>query len=252
MTGVPPREGEIVMPMEKGLFLALEKGAVSVPSLLLQWYARLGLTEVDMMLLIHLMAFREKEKNDLPAVEDLQARMSADPEEIASSLEKLVSEEWIAINETVDPETGLPYESYDISGVYERLAAVVAEWARQEELETASGSDAAGPTAGLEGAAERRSAGGASRSDKDRNLFRLFEREFGRPLTPMEIETINGWLDKDRYPEPLIEAALKEAVYAGKLHFRYIDRMLLDWARQRIRTPEEAKEYATRFRGGFA
>jgi DNA replication protein len=247
------------MSMDKGLFLALETGAVSVPSLLLQWYARLGLTEVDMMLLIHLMAFREKEKNDLPAVEDLQARMSADPEEIAASLEKLVSEEWIAIKETVDPETGLPYESYDISGVYERLAAVVAEWARQEERESAFGredapgrgqrGDAAGSEEGPEGTAG--SGAGFGRPEGGRNLFSLFEQEFGRPLTPMEIETINGWLDKDRYPEPLIEAALKEAVYAGKLHFRYIDRMLLDWARNRIRTPEEAKEYATRFRGGF-
>lgn len=243
------------MPMEKGLLLALEQGAVSVPSLLLQWYARLGLTDVDMMLLIHLLAFREKEQNDLPSVEDLQARMSADPEEIAASLSKLASEEWIAIAETEDPETGLPYESYDISGVYERLAAVVADWARQEELparEPASG-DASGESAGLAGPEEASAGiGAAGPAGGGRSLFALFEQEFGRPLTPMEIETISGWLDKDRHPEALIVAALKEAVFAGKLHFRYIDRTLLDWARHRIRTPEEAKEYASRFRGGYS
>lgn len=247
------------MPMEKGLLLALKQGAVSVPVLLLQWYARLGLTEVDMMLLVHLMAFKEKEQNDLPAVEDLQSRMSADPEEIAASLGKLVEEEWIAIAESVDPETGLPYERYDISGVYERLAAVVADWSRQETDPERYGTDGGfgfsdGPDselsfgepegAGDEGTFVRPPGGG------NRNLFALFEEEFGRLLTPMEIETINGWLDKDGYPEPLIVAALKEAVFAGKLHFRYIDRTLLDWARNRIRTPEEAKDYASRFRGG--
>lgn len=239
------------MPMEKGLFLALQQGAVSVPSLLLQWYARLGLTEVDMMLLIHLMAFKEKEQNDLPAVEDLQARMSADPEEIAASLEKLAGEEWIAIAETVDPETGLPYESYDISGVYERLAAVVADWSRHEgEAGEDPEYDAFAETDDSPEAAEDTAL--ARTESGTRNLFDLFEQEFGRPLTPMEIETINGWLDKDRYPEPLIVAALKESVFAGKLHFRYIDRTLLDWARHRIRTPEEAKDYASRFRGGMA
>lgn len=228
------------MPMEKGLLLALEQGAVSVPSLLLHWYARIGLTEVDMMLLVHLMAFKEKEQNDLPAVEDLQSRMSASPDEIAASLEKLVGEEWIAIKATEDPETGLPYESYDLSGVLERLAAVVADWARQEahmEQEALVQEGAGG-------------FGDAQTESGTQNLFDLFEAEFGRPLTPMEIETISGWLDKDKYPEPLIAAALKESVFAGKLHFRYIDRTLLDWARQRIRTPEEAREYASRFRGG--
>jgi DNA replication protein len=242
------------MPMERGLFLALQKGSVSVPGLLLEWYARLGLTEVDLMLLIHLMAFREKEKNDLPSVEDLQNRMSADPEEIAASLEKLVSEEWIAIAETEDPETGLPYESYDITGVYERLAAVVADWVRHEgRTGLEAERDPFGTIDGgrTELTAPQPHAGDVRESAPDgRNLFDLFEQEFGRPLTPMEIETINGWLDKDRYPEPLIAAALKEAVFAGKLHFRYIDRTLLDWARHRIRTPEEAKEYASRFRGG--
>src|SRR5690606_14247234 len=84
----------------------------------------------------------------------------------------------------------------------------------------------------------------------DMNLFVLFEKEFGRALSPMEYETIAGWLDKDRYSEALIIAALKESVFAGKVHFRYIDRILLEWARNRVKTPEEAKEYAARYRGG--
>ena len=49
----------------------------------------------------------------------------------------------------------------------------------------------------------------------------------------MELETISGWVDADRYPDELILLALKEAVFAGKLHFRYIDRILLEWSRNR-------------------
>ena len=81
-------------------------------------------------------------------------------------------------------------------------------------------------------------------------MFRVFEKEFGRPLSPMEYETISGWIDQDRYPEELILLALKEAVFAGKVHFRYIDRILLEWSRNRVRTPEDVKAYAARFRSG--
>ena len=48
------------------------------------------------------------------------------------------------------------------------------------------------------------------------NLFQLFEREFGRPLSPMECETLTQWLDEDGHPEVLIVAALREAVFCGK------------------------------------
>ncbi|MNC50717.1 DNA replication protein DnaD [compost metagenome] len=66
----------------------------------------------------------------------------------------------------------------------------------------------------------------------------------------MEMETITGWLDQDRYPVELVHMALKEAVFAGKIHFRYVDRILLEWKRNKVFTPEQAKEYAQRFRGG--
>ncbi|WP_040951135.1 DnaD domain-containing protein, partial [Gorillibacterium massiliense] len=79
--------------------------------------------------------------------------------------------------------------------------------------------------------------------------FVIFEKEFSRPLTPMELETITGWLDQDGYREELILAALKEAVFAGKLHFRYIDRILLEWQRNRILSAEQAKAHSQKFRG---
>ncbi len=80
-----------------------------------------------------------------------------------------------------------------------------------------------------------------------KNIYTTIEKEFARPLTPMELETISGWLDKDMYKEELIMTALKEAVFAGKVHFRYIDRILLEWSRNRVATVDQAKEYSQRF-----
>lgn len=50
--------------------------------------------------------------------------------------------------------------------------------------------------------------------------------------------------------EELILLALKESVFAGKVHFRYIDRILLEWARNRVKNAQDVKAYSQKFRGG--
>src|SRR5699024_12472317 len=70
----------------------------------------------------------------------------------------------------------------------------------------------------------------------------LFEQEFGRPLSPFEIETITVWLDEDLIQPSLIKAGLRESVLMGKLNFRYIDRILREWQEKGIKSVEEARE----------
>ena len=74
----------------------------------------------------------------------------------------------------------------------------------------------------------------------DAELFLLFEKEIGRPLSPMEVDQINNWL-KNCGPE-LTREALRRAVLRGKLNFRYIDRILLGWQKQNLRTMCEVAE----------
>lgn len=213
---------------EAGLIAGLRLGAVSVPMLLLTAYSRLKLTETEAMLLVHLIAFNEKEKKEFPTPEELQARMSLTPEQVVRTLQKLVKEGFVGIDEDMDPLSGIRFERYNLDGLWEKLAQ---DWVEQAKQDPAS----IGPAAGESGGSD---------------LFSLIEQEFGRPLTPMELETVTGWLDKDKYAEELILLALKEAVFAGKIHFRYIDRILLDWRRNRIYSAEQAKEHTRRFKGG--
>lgn len=60
------------------------------------------------------------------------------------------------------------------------------------------------------------------------NLFSLFEREFVRPLSPMEYEIINEWI-RSGISEELISEALKEAIFNGVKSLRYIDKILISW-----------------------
>lgn len=235
------------MPIGAGILLALREGTVSIPNLLVLNYAKLGLAEIDMMLIIHLSAFKEKENNDFPTIEEIQNRMTASPERVVQSIQKLMSDGWITIDEDIDPESGIQYEHYNISGVYERLADFCAETYRERQQLLVGMRE--NESAVAEVAATQIQMDTVDDST-EANMFVKFETEFGRPLSPMECETISGWLDQDKYAEPLILAALKEAVFAGKVHFRYIDRILLEWNRNLVYTPEQAKEYAARFRSG--
>lgn len=83
--------------------------------------------------------------------------------------------------------------------------------------------------------------------EDDSSIFILFEQEFGRPLSPFEIETITVWLDEDVIKPSLIKAGLRESVLMGKLNFRYIDRILREWQRKGIKSVEEAREASKPF-----
>ncbi len=80
------------------------------------------------------------------------------------------------------------------------------------------------------------------------NLYTVFEKEFGRPLSPFECETLGMWEDQDQHHPNLIQAALREAVMSGKLNFRYIDRILFEWKKNGIKTVDQAQNQGRKFR----
>lgn len=67
--------------------------------------------------------------------------------------------------------------------------------------------------------------------EKQLSLFETFEKEFGRPLSPMEFQIIDGWV-KEKFSEELILEALKEAIYNGVSNLRYIDKILYEWSKK--------------------
>lgn len=65
---------------------------------------------------------------------------------------------------------------------------------------------------------------------KEVNLIERFEDAFGRPLSQTEIEIINSF-KRDGYDDQMIVDALLEAVRSNVLNFRYIEKILSNWAR---------------------
>ncbi|MNI04401.1 DNA replication protein DnaD [compost metagenome] len=215
-----------------GIAYGLEKGSASIPFALLAYYRKLKLSDTEVMLLIQLLAFKQIEQLDFPSMEEIERRMGAAPSVVASGIRKLMKDGWLSIDEVTD-HSGIRSERYNLTGMYHKLSVCLAEEAAAERQKERLSKEEES----------------SSSEDQQRNLFVVFEKEFARPLSPMECETISGWLDQDGYPDELIRLALKEAVFAGKVHFRYIDRILLEWSRNRVKTAQDAKAYTQRFRG---
>lgn len=204
------------------LLQLFQEGSIALPIPLLTMYKKLGLTEEEVMLIIQIMVYQEKEKQPLPSVEKIATKMNLSTEQIAGLFKKLIHQGFLEIVEEINDD-GLRCERYSLDPLYAKLADGMLAKNELDESENRKQSDY-------------------------ENLFQLFEREFGRPLSPFECEHLTQWLDQDGYSEELIKAAVREAVFCGKLNFRYIDRILLEWQRNRIRTADEAAEYAKRFR----
>ncbi|WP_085992055.1 DnaD domain-containing protein [Oceanobacillus senegalensis] len=184
-----------------------------VPNKLLTTYKELELDEKEVVVIIQLLYFI-KENIDFPTPSDIANHMTIDEKECAQILRKLVQKNVLSI-EQLENEQHILSESYSLNPLFERL--YFTEEKKDEEIQA------------------------------DGSIFILFEQEFGRPLSPFEIEMVNSWLDEDKIEPALIKAGLRESVLMGKLNFKYIDRILREWKKKGIHTVEQARNASKNF-----
>lgn len=207
------------MNKEKMIELLME-GNISVPKLLLNNYAKLGLTEEEFMLLIHVYSFIEG-GNSFPTPFEISEKMSISDSRCTEILRYLLKKGFISIKEEHD-EHNIIYENYTLKPLWDILLDLFIASNKKEALET--------------------------QKQEEINVYTIFEQEFGRPLSPFECESLAMWLDLDHHDPIIIKAALREAVLSGKLNFRYIDRILFEWKKNGIRTIEQAQLHSKKFR----
>ncbi|NIK77650.1 DNA replication protein [Paenibacillus castaneae] len=220
---------EIWKAYSHGMAAALQEGGVHVSAMLLRTYRQLDLSDTEAMLMLQIMVYMEADLTDFPTPEELAERMGLTVREVGHSLGRLIKDGFLTIDDYVDSGTGMQSERYNWSGWLLKAAELTAEQKREMKK------------------ADRQPMKPQSASAMD--LFSVFEQELGRLLSPMECETISGWLDQDRYTDEIIRFALKEAVFAGKLSLRYIDRILIEWSRNRVTNADEARAHSQKFRG---
>lgn len=193
-----------------------EQGQTIIENGLLTHYRILGLDSEELIFVIQLKSYLDQ-KQYFPSMSEIGDRMGVKESKVFAILHDLIQRNLVAINTEKD-NTGKDFDRYSLTPLYRKLAHVL----EKSTLQT-------------------------SEVEKDINLLEIFQQEFGRLLTPIEMQTIGEWMDKDRYQTELILEALKEAVLNQKYSLRYIDRILMSWEKKNIRTSVQAKEETKRF-----
>ncbi|AZZ59859.1 DnaD domain protein [Oenococcus sp. UCMA 16435] len=185
------------------------EGNVDIPIRLLRNYHQIGLSNEDLIVVIQLFTF-SREGIKLPSAELISARTNFSQNSIQRILEKLLNLKFISFSTNND--------AYELSGLIEKLVA-----GGQVDSHSLSADKS------------------LNQVGTQKRLYQTFQREFGRMLTPMELQTISEWLKKDQFSPELVVTALSQAVNAQILNLRYIERILLNWKHNNVHTKEQAE-----------
>lgn len=208
------------MQHEDRLRIWIEQGNVNISLLLFQNYKSLGIEDLDAMLIMHMTAFKSV-NNEFPTPTDFSSRMNLTENEVSMILQRLMQRGFLRIEQSQDAN-GVLHEKFSLQPLWVRLTDKVSIVVEESEEKT--------------------------QKEAEGEIYKLFEQEFGRFLSPMESESISMWLDADGHSVEIIRAALKEAVLAEKMSLRYIDRILFEWKKKNVKTLAQVESASKKFR----
>lgn len=192
----------------------IKSGQTTVATLLLEHYRELGMSNTEFLIYLQIKSYNDRGIS-FPQTETIAKAVGLTDNQIFQELHTMIGKRLMQID-TVQQPGQLARDSYDFTLLYEKLAQFV----KKAEAETVT-----------------------SQVDNNREtIFNQIETEFGRPLSPIELEMISQWLDKDHYQVGIIRLALKEAVLNQVYNLKYMDRILLSWQKKHLTTPEQVQQ----------
>ncbi|MBQ9992962.1 MAG: DnaD domain protein [Firmicutes bacterium] len=196
----------------------LLNNSLIVPTCLLEAYTQIGLNEYELIQLLKLQNAAAKQKLCFADFEKICSISAAEAEEL--------QEKFLALNLLEADQAG----NLCFDALYNALFDFWLFAQMKDVKDTA-----------VESKPKSRS--------KSSALIRAFEKEFGRALSPIEIEKLMHWVSADKFPDNVIKEALQRAVMQGKVSFAYIDRILLNWKKSgfsdldTINSKDKAKQF---------
>lgn len=203
------------------------QGFTTISNLLLMYYSKLNLTEVELILILQLESFAQK-GNSFPDNKELASRTNLSPIEVAEMIQNLINKGVLQLAQDHDA-TGRISNYYSLDELYEKLDSYlkkhVPAFTHSENPTLQENSPSTNPI---------------------QELVRQFELEFGRLLSPIERQEVASWITVDHYDPEVIKLALREAILGQVYNFKYVDRILLNWQRHNLKTVDQVKMFLQR------
>ena len=194
--------------MNKSLCKVFSEGNISIPIYFIKNYKKFNLGLDEFLFLMYLYNLGD---NVLFNPGEFSDKLNVDLTEIMNYVGSLTDKGLIRV-EVIKNDKGYMEEMIILDDFYNKLSLVIMDDVNESKSDS-------------------------SKSD----VFEIIEKEFGRTLSPIEIEIIRTWLDNN-FSEDLIKEALKEATFNGVSNLRYIDKILYEWAKSGINTVEAVEE----------
>lgn len=181
----------------------LKEHHLVLPTYLVSIVKKFDLSFEDFLLLTYFWNYKEETFD----VELITKILKISEEEVLTSFNTLLSKNLIRIDTSKDG-FGKRVEVIDLNPLYQEIEALFQEEEKKEE---------------------------------QKDVYSIFETEFGRTISSMEYEIIHAWLEKG-FSEELILGALKEAVYNGVNNLRYIDKILYEWQKKGYKSMKDVEK----------
>ncbi|MHA8138621.1 DnaD domain-containing protein [Lactobacillaceae bacterium Scapto_B20] len=216
--------------MDKFIKRLINSGQTSIPNYLIDNYTKIGMDANELVVYLQFKRFFDR-GIESPDIEDITSATALGQQAIYQILHSLIQKKLMTI-QTKQDDHGKDFDRYNFDLMYEKLADLSNHDDNYEDNNQTQTN------------ANQQS--GLPINDRKR-IFSSIEREFGRALSPIELETISQWLDTDHYRPEMIELALRESVLNQVYNLKYIDRILLNWDKKNIKTPNDVEKELARY-----
>ncbi len=194
----------------------LQAGETNISNLLLHHYKELGMTTSQFVLYLQFKSYQDRGIMN-PDVRTIAKNLGTKERQVFEQLHQMMTNHLVE-QKMRKMEDGKEDAIYDFSLLINKLALL------NENDQAAT-----------------------VKVENTNNRVETFNQLEGRPLSSMELQIVNDWLDKDNYSAIMIKLALRQAVMNSALNLQYMDRILQSWDRQGLRTERDINEHEKRF-----
>lgn len=185
-----------------------ELGYLDFRRLILDHYMEFGISSLDAVILIKLLELYLEKRNI--KTNDLVSQTGLNSSVVQESLNNLMNASFYEIY--IEYKNGIGDEVYSFAPFFEKIRSFYS----QEDKRDVS-------------------------TNEMSEIIMLIEQELKRPLTPLELNIVSEWLNKDVYDYMDIKTALVECVKINRVTFKNIDKHLISARQNRSENYSQGK-----------
>ncbi|MDN7031440.1 DnaD domain-containing protein [Lactiplantibacillus plantarum] len=202
--------------MESLAAALVNDGQTTIANALLAHYREIGVTNDELLVYLQFKRLIDQ-GNQFPDAAVIAKSLGESTNAVFQRLHEMLAKKLLTI-EAITADDQKIHDRYNFDGLYDKLAVAL----KKQPVSTQASEQ-------------------ATSENSRQKVFRAIQTEFGRDLSPIEMESISKWFDEDHYEPEVIELALREAVLRQVYNLTYMDRILLNWQKRNLKTAAQVE-----------